>query len=94
VSCPTKEQKHKKIKCVNTSWTEHVLELCPCPLQRLHLILMPTLEDFVDELTRSAGSILLFVCGLPGIFFTIGGNGLGSGDTGHADSCSTGCRTC
>jgi hypothetical protein len=55
------------MKCVDTSSTEHVLELCPVPWQRPHLILTPTLEDLVLKFTRSEGSILLFVCGRPGI---------------------------
>ena len=88
------KHKSENDECVNTSCTEHVLELCPVPLQRMQVILTPTLDDLVVEFTRSEGSCLLFVCGRPGIFLTLGGNGLGLGDTSHADSCSTDCRTC
>jgi len=72
----------------------HVLELWPSPLHRPHLILVPTLDDLVLDFFGSEGSFLLFFFGRPGIFFALGGNGLGFWDTGHADSCSTGCRTC
>jgi hypothetical protein len=48
------------------------------------LILVPTLLALVLDFTGSEASFLLFSGDRPGIFFTLGGNGLGFSDTGHA----------
>jgi hypothetical protein len=64
------------------------------PSMQQLMILVPTLDDLVLDFTGSEESFLISFFGGPGIFFTVEGNGLGFWDTGHADSCSTGCRTC
>lgn len=61
----------------------------PVPLQKPHLIVPPAFDDLVDNVVGSEGCLLLFF-GLPGIFVTLGGNGLAFGEIGQAASCSTG----
>ena len=83
-----------KLACSFTPAVEllgHFLLLWSSPPHDEHLILQSFLDILVPA-SFSPPSFLLTVFGLPGIFFLIGGKGLGFEATGQFSFPSTGCR--